>query len=413
VLTPGPLAAGVVALVLVGATLTGYPATAATVSGRSEYVSTRGTDSGNCPKSSPCRTINFAISRATPGDTINVAKGTYHQTVDVNKAVTILGAGKSLTTLNGAGLDPSKHGYYGIVYVGKVKGPVKVSGLRINNPYPYSYTGGEPMAVALADPNPSATIKIVNDKLTEGTADHHASTDFPIGVDTFLNAATTTISGDLIEGFFQGALLEDNGPANVRNDNFTSLIKGTDTSTSPATVYPAEGVFFLADEGGTYRGQDAVHNFFFGYSGSGIAESAGYTGGYVTPDCVANGSIVTKVYRNGFALSGGSKAAAISLKANGTGNNLAGSVSDNAGYVTSPSKGIVTRSIAVPPTPSTTDCTPYGRSNGGGGTLNVTTNANLIKVKAASHSPAASFSSVAPRKRMGGLHVPTYPQHQR
>lgn len=393
------------ALVIVAAALAGFPAIASGATTRSEYVSESGTNTGNCTKRSPCKTINYAISRATRGETIHVAKGTYHQTVDINKAVTILGAGASSTTLNGAGLDTSGN-TYGVVYVGTVGGHVTVSGMKITNPYPYSYTGGEPEAVALADQNSSATIKFVNDKLREGNADHHASTDFPIGIDGFLNAATTKISGDSFSGFFQGALLEDNGPATISNNKFTSLIAGTDTSTSPATKYPAEGVFFLADEGKTYRGQVAESNIFSGYTGYGVAESAGYTGGYVTPHCVANGSIHTTVSRNTFELTGGSKAAAISLKADGTGNDLTGSASDNVGYVVSPSKGIVTRSVSIPATPPGTNCTPYGTSNGGGGTVNVTTNSNLIKVKRASHSSAAANSPATNRERSGGLHVP-------
>jgi hypothetical protein len=406
------LAAGASVLVVAGVVLTGLPGIASAVSAGSEYVSKSGSDAGKCTKRSPCKTINTAISRATPGETIHVEKGTYHQTVNVNKAVTILGAGASSTTINGAGLDPSNQGYYGVVYVGSAGGSVTVSGLKITNPFPYSYTGGEPEAVALTDPNSSDTINLVDDRLKEGTADHHASSDFPIGIDTFLNAATTVISGNSISGFFQGALLEDNGPATVSNDKFTSLISGTDTSTSPATKYPAEGVFFLADEKGMYRSQNAERNMFLGYSGYGVAESAGYTGGYVTPGCVANGSIRTKVSGNTFELTGGSKAAAISLKANGTGNNLSGSISDNVGYVTSPSKSIETRSTAIPPTPIGTDCGPYGTSNGGGGTIDVTTNQNLIKVKPASHSSAASNSQAAPWERSGGLHLPPLPDRR-
>jgi hypothetical protein len=406
------LAVGASALVVLAGASAVFPAIASSASTRSEYVSRSGSDTGKCTKRSPCKTINYAISQATPGLTIHVEKGTYHQTVNVTKPVTILGAGASSTTLNGAGLDPTNQGYYGVVYVGSAGGPVTVSGLTITNPARYTYTGGEPEAVALADPNSSDTIKIVNDKLKEGNADHQTSSDFPIGIDTFLTAATTQISSDTISGFFQGALLEDNGPATVSNDKFLSLISGTDTSTSPVTKYPAEGVFFLADERGTYRGQNADTNIFSGYTGYGVAESAGYTGGYVTPGCVANGSIRTKVSRNTFELTGGSKAAAISLKANGTGNDLTGSVNDNVGYVTSPSKGIETRSIAIPPTPPGTDCGSYGTSNGGGGTVNITTNQNLIKVKPASHSSAASNSPAASWERLGGLHLPRRPDRR-
>jgi hypothetical protein len=393
------------ALVLGGASLAGFPAIASSATGPSEWVATGGSDTGSCTKQAPCQTINYAISVATPGETIHVEKGTYHQTVYIYKSVNLVGAGASSTIINGAGLDPSSENHFGVVEVGAANGTVTVSGFRITNPYPYAYTGGEPMAVVLEDQNSGDIVNIINDKITEGRADQNASTDFPIGVDTFLNAATTTISGDSIRGFFQGALLEDNGPARVTNDKFSSLISGTDTSSS--TTYPAEGVFFLADEGGKYTGQKAEHDTFSNYSGYGIAESAGYTGGYVTPGCVANGSIGTTVAGNTFALTGGSKAWAISLEANGTGNHLAGYVTNNSGYVTSPSKPIRVRSTAVPPTPPGTDCAPYGTSNGGGGTVHVTLNNNHIAVKAASQATATSRSSVA-GARSGGLHVPLH-----
>ena len=70
----------------------------------SEHVSTTGTDSGNCV-SSPCATINFALSKATPGETIHVAAGSYNQTVNITKAINLVGAGASKTTINGNGLD--------------------------------------------------------------------------------------------------------------------------------------------------------------------------------------------------------------------------------------------------------------------------------------------------------------------
>jgi hypothetical protein len=52
----------------------------------------------------PCRTINWAVERADPGDIISVAGGTYVETITVPKNLTIQGAG----ALNiGAGVQPS------------------------------------------------------------------------------------------------------------------------------------------------------------------------------------------------------------------------------------------------------------------------------------------------------------------
>jgi hypothetical protein len=369
----------------------------------SEHVSMTGTDSGGCV-SSACATIDYALAQATPGETIHVAAGNYNQTVDITKSINLVGAGASSTTINGKGLDPyPANGLYGVVYVGNAGGQVTVNGFTITNPFPYSYTGGEPEAVALADGNAGDNVNIVNDTITEGTQDPNAGTDFPIGIDSFLNAATTTITGDTISGFFQGALLEDNGPATVSGDHFKKLISNTDNSTSPPTVYPAEGLFFLADEGGTYSGQVATQDSFSHYSGYGIAEDAGYSGGYVTPGCVANGSIATELDNDTFALRTGPAATGISLTASGTGNSLTGSVDGDHGHVTAPSNAIEIQSVSPTATPPDTDCAPYFSTTGGGGSVDVTQNNDNITTNAAPAGPAAP---AAPAGAAGALHVP-------
>ena len=247
-----------------------YSATAGEASPSTEHVSTTGNDTGNCV-SAPCATINYAISQAPVGGTIDVATGTYDQTVDITKPITLKGAGSSSTTINGAGIDPSNNGYYGVVYVGTTGGLTTIKGFTITNPYPDAYTSGEPEAVALADHSSSDSIDVIDNVITEGSADANASTDFPIGIDTFLNAATTAISDNTISGFFQGALLEDNGPATVSTNTFTGEI----ANTAGSTVYPAEGVFFLSDEAGSLTGQDATSNIFEDYSGFGVAMDSG------------------------------------------------------------------------------------------------------------------------------------------
>ena len=96
-------------------------------------------------------------SKATPGETIHVAAGSYNQTVDITKSINLVGAGASSTTINGKGLDPFVigDGLYGVVYVGNAGGQVTVNGFTITNPFPYSYTGGEPEAVAARIPTPA------------------------------------------------------------------------------------------------------------------------------------------------------------------------------------------------------------------------------------------------------------------
>lgn len=368
-----------------------------------EHVSTTGTDAGNCV-SSPCKTLNYAISVASSGGTILVAAGTYNQTVNVSKPVKLLGAGAGKTILDGHGLDPSNSGYFGVVYFGAINGVATIQNFTITNPEPYTYTGGEPMAVvAYRDTNASDRVNILDDTITEGSADSTKATDFPIGIDTFLEAGTVAIEHDTISGFFQGALLEDNGPDTVTGSRIQQLITGTDNSTNPPTVYPPEGIFFLADEGGTYSGQFASFNTFSGYSGDGIDEAAGYQGGYVVPGCIANGSIVMGLKNNVFRLTGGHTGTGIFLQATGTGNTLSGTATGDSGYVTSPSNAIKVESISTAVVNPQPNCGAYAQSVPGAAAVDVVQNGEHLVVNAA-HAAAARAAGAVHHTH--ALHVP-------
>lgn len=75
------------------------------------YVSTSGTDSGNCTIL-PCKTITYALSQAGSGDTIHVAAGTYNTALgedfpsggfDIDFNLTLIGAGASTTIIDATG----------------------------------------------------------------------------------------------------------------------------------------------------------------------------------------------------------------------------------------------------------------------------------------------------------------------
>ena len=298
------------------------------------YVTTTGHDVGSCTSAKPCKTINYALTKAAPNATIHVAAGTYHQTVVINQPVTLTGAGVGKTILNGAGLDPGGV-YYGVVYVHSAGRNVVVSGFTITNPFPYAYTGGEPEIVALSDPTPSDLIVFDHVLLSEGTADSNRSTDFPIGIDTFKNAARTVFENSTIEGTFQGGLFEDNGLAIFRHNT----VKGLISNTANSTTYVGEGLFFLSDLKQALVYQDAFGNTFTGYAGYGVGVQAGYDNGNC-PATPCDGSIQGKVMNNVFALKGAKAAAAIFVESSYAGNQLTFSIAGNTGYVTTPTAAI-------------------------------------------------------------------------
>jgi hypothetical protein len=275
---------------------------AAHAAGNTRKVSTTGTDSGTC-KFAPCATINYALSQSLPYDTITVAAGSYNQTVDIEKPINLVGAGASTTTIDGTALDPSTatDNPYGVLFVGTTGGSVTITGFTITNPAPFAFTGGQPMIIALRDAKATDAVTINKDILIEGGSDANSSTDFPIGIDTFHNTAQTTITNNTISGTFQGGLFQDNGPLNFGSNTITALIAGTDNSTTPAKVYPAEGVYFLADQAGSLTLQQAQNNTLQNYGGFGLIMQAAYN--CATPPC--NGSIGGSFVSNSLALSPG------------------------------------------------------------------------------------------------------------
>lgn len=67
------------------------------------YVSTGGSDANTCSgPTTACRTIGAAVGKASAGDTINIAAGTYSERVTLFKRVDLVGAGARQTTVDGA-----------------------------------------------------------------------------------------------------------------------------------------------------------------------------------------------------------------------------------------------------------------------------------------------------------------------
>ncbi len=65
------------------------------------YVSPTGKDAAACTQKAPCKTIAHAVAKATKGDLISVAHGTYAEGVKITKDVSVVGVGHPV--VNAAG----------------------------------------------------------------------------------------------------------------------------------------------------------------------------------------------------------------------------------------------------------------------------------------------------------------------
>jgi hypothetical protein len=109
------------------------------------YVSTSGSNSNNGSSGSPWATIAYAVTKAAPGVTINVAPGTYNETADI--AINTGGSAsggyfilKSTTAggavINGSGVTVGTGGYaYGLINIGNTSNVsyVTVDGFEVTD----------------------------------------------------------------------------------------------------------------------------------------------------------------------------------------------------------------------------------------------------------------------------------------
>lgn len=101
--------------------------------------------------------IQAAINAANPGDTINVAAGTYSENININKRLQIIGAGSStVITQNAAGAGDSRVGVVQLSASGTAAAPILLQNLRIQ---PVGLAG---ISVGLHNQSTGTTVSYLN-----------------------------------------------------------------------------------------------------------------------------------------------------------------------------------------------------------------------------------------------------------
>jgi parallel beta-helix repeat protein len=94
--------------------------------GSTRWVSSTGTDAGDCSVS-PCLTINYAVGQASAGDTVSVGPGTYQESVGVTKRLELVGHD---ATIDAAGQSSPPNG---VVISGAAAAGTVMRGFMVEN----------------------------------------------------------------------------------------------------------------------------------------------------------------------------------------------------------------------------------------------------------------------------------------
>jgi hypothetical protein len=162
--------------------------TTAVSSNTNYYVSTSGSDSNNGSASAPWRTIAYAVTKAGPGITINVAAGTYSETADIaiNTGGSLSGGyfilrssgGPSAAVIDGTNVPIGTTGYaYGLVNLTNVS-YVTIDGFGITNFKTGTSTKTNTLVPAgISVQGSGANIQLVNNSISniwnQGKATNH------------------------------------------------------------------------------------------------------------------------------------------------------------------------------------------------------------------------------------------------
>ena len=250
------------------------------------YVSPRGTDTGACTRS-PCRTISYAVGQTSAGDVVSVAEGTYHESVNVTKRLSLVGHD---ATIDAAGLTATPNG---VVISGAGAAGSRLSGFTIRN------AGLEGIFVLK-----TSDVVIERNTVVENDAFgpfHPLCKDQPddCGEAVHLQSVTRSVVRDnLVRDNVGGILLTDeDGPTfgNVISENRV-LNNSKDCGITLASHHFDPSGAATAGVAGVYRNL-VLHNVSNGNGAAGIGVFAGPPGAAAWENTVAGNT----ARNNGFA----------------------------------------------------------------------------------------------------------------
>ncbi len=226
-----------------------------------------GDHSGVCTIANPsCATIQAAINGASGGDTIHVAAGIYSEQISINKSLTLVGAGASMTTLQAPSLlvnDPD-----GSKTVALFTGAItaEISGFTIQGPVNGLSFGIYVRGGATVNIHDNVVKDIRDEPLSGGQNDNAAIQvgRYPYGTANQIGVAT--ITNNKISGYQKvGIAVENTGSA-------ATITGNTVTGIGPTTITSQNGIQLRRGATGSIKNNIVTGNAYDGptYSAFGI-----------------------------------------------------------------------------------------------------------------------------------------------